>query len=119
MFRHGVMLNSGDGLERLADVDTIVFDKTGTLTLPQPSLANCDDITPEELALAGSLALASKHPLARAVAAGECDRPLAATNSRAGRHRLPRRQAAQTRLAGLLQGRGGSGDVARNGPTRR
>ncbi len=40
MFRRGVMLNSGDALERLADVDTIVFDKTGTLTLPQPSLAN-------------------------------------------------------------------------------
>ena len=40
MFRRGVMLNSGDALERFADVDTIVFDKTGTLTLPQPSLAN-------------------------------------------------------------------------------
>ena len=36
MFKRGVMLNSGDALERLADVDTIVFDKTGTLTLPQP-----------------------------------------------------------------------------------
>ena len=29
MFRRGVMLNSGDALERLADVDTVVFDKTG------------------------------------------------------------------------------------------
>ncbi len=79
MFRHGVMLNSGDGLERLADVDTIVFDKTGTLTLPQASLANRDDFTPDELKLAGSLALASKHPLAKAVAAaaGATD-PLAA-----------------------------------------
>ena len=46
MFRRGVMLNSGDALERLADVDTIVFDKTGTLTLPQPSLANSADIAP-------------------------------------------------------------------------
>ena len=79
MFRHGVMLNSGDGLERLADVDTIVFDKTGTLTLPQPSLANRDDFTPDELALAGSLALASKHPLAKAVAvAAKATDPLAA-----------------------------------------
>jgi Cu2+-exporting ATPase len=79
MFRRGVMLNSGDALERLADVDTIVFDKTGTLTLPQPSLANLADIAPEDLTLAGSLALASKHPLAKAVAvAAGAKNPLAA-----------------------------------------
>jgi len=45
-----------------------VFDKTGTLTEPRPTLANAADIAAEDLALAGSLALASKHPLARAVA---------------------------------------------------
>ncbi len=79
MFRRGVMLNSGDALERFADVDTIVFDKTGTLTLPQPSLANLADIAPQDLALAGSLALASKHPLAKAVAAAAgAKNPLAA-----------------------------------------
>ncbi len=79
MFRRGLMLNSGDALERFADVDTIVFDKTGTLTLPQPSLANAVDIAPDDLALAGSLALASKHPLARAVAeAAGAKNPLAA-----------------------------------------
>jgi len=69
MFRHGVMLNSGDALERLAGVSDIVFDKTGTLTLPTLSVANLADIAPQDLSLAGSLALASKHPLARAVAA--------------------------------------------------
>ena len=79
MFRHGVMLNSGDALERFADVDAIVFDKTGTLTLPQPALANSAEIAPEDLALAGSLALASKHPLAKAVAAAAgAKNPLAA-----------------------------------------
>ena len=79
MFRRGLMLNSGDALERLADVDAIVFDKTGTLTLPRPSLANSADVAPEDLALAGSLALASKHPLARAVAqAAGAKNPLAA-----------------------------------------
>jgi len=79
MFRHGVMLHAGDGLERLADVDTIVFDKTGTLTLPQSSLANRDDVSADELKLAGSLALASKHPLAKAVAAAAgATAPLAA-----------------------------------------
>jgi Cu2+-exporting ATPase len=69
MFRRGVILNSGDALERLADVDTVVFDKTGTLTLPRPSLINADAASAEELALAGALALSSRHPLAAAVAA--------------------------------------------------
>jgi Cu2+-exporting ATPase len=79
MFRRGVMLNSGDGLERLADIDAIVFDKTGTLTLPKPSLANRDEIAAKDLALAGSLALSSKHPLAKAVAAAAgAKAPLAA-----------------------------------------
>ena len=68
LFRRGVMLNNGDALERFAEIDTIVFDKTGTLTLPQPTLANRDEIAPDDLKLAGALALASKHPLARAVA---------------------------------------------------
>lgn len=79
MFRRGVMLNSGDALERLADIDTVVFDKTGTLTLPRPAVVNGADIAPEDLALAGSLALASKHPLAKAVAAASgAKAPLAA-----------------------------------------
>ena len=79
MFRRGVMLNSADALERFADVDAIAFDKTGTLTLPQPSLANAAEVAPEDLALAGSLALASKHPLAKAVAvAAAAKNPLAA-----------------------------------------
>src|SRR3954467_11264058 len=33
MFKAGVLLNSGDSIERLAEVDRIIFDKTGTLTL--------------------------------------------------------------------------------------
>ena len=69
----------------------IVFDKTGTLTLPQPSLANAADIAPEDLALAGSLALASKHPLAKAVAAAAgATRPARRPRvPRPGRHRVP------------------------------
>ena len=79
LFRRSVMLTSGDALERLADVDTVVFDKTGTLTLPQPTLANAAEIDAADLALAGALALASKHPLAKAVAeAAQAKTPLAA-----------------------------------------
>jgi Cu2+-exporting ATPase len=68
LFRSNVLLNAGDAIERLADVDTVVFDKTGTLTLPEPTLVNAASI-PEPLArLAGQLALASRHPLAAALA---------------------------------------------------
>jgi len=68
LFRGGVLLNAGDTIERLADVDTVVFDKTGTLTLPEPEVVNAGDIPADRLVLAGRLALASRHPLAQAVA---------------------------------------------------
>lgn len=68
LFRAGVLLHSGDAIERLAEADTIVFDKTGTLTLPLPEVAGASDIAPDTLHLAGRLALASRHPLATALA---------------------------------------------------
>src|SRR5712671_2052947 len=46
LFRSGVILNSGDALERLAEVDTVVLDKTGTLTLPEPRVDNSADLDP-------------------------------------------------------------------------
>jgi P-type Cu2+ transporter len=79
LFRSGVLLNSGEAIERLAGVDTILFDKTGTLTLPEPEVVNAGDIPPDRLALAGQLALASRHPLAAAVArAANAKAPLSA-----------------------------------------
>ena len=68
MFRTGVLLNSGDAIERLAAVDRVVFDKTGTLTLPELDVTNAADIPQEVFELAGRLALASHHPVAAAVA---------------------------------------------------
>ncbi|MBO0759405.1 MAG: HAD-IC family P-type ATPase, partial [Bradyrhizobiaceae bacterium] len=68
LYRAGVLLNAGDSIERLADVDTVVFDKTGTLTLPEPEVVNAADIPDDVLALAGRLALTSRHPLAGAIA---------------------------------------------------
>ncbi|WP_051660914.1 heavy metal translocating P-type ATPase [Bosea sp. 117] len=69
LMRAGVLINSGDALERLADIDTVVFDKTGTLTLPEPSLANAEAVPPDLLDIAARLAVSSAHPLARAVRA--------------------------------------------------
>jgi Cu2+-exporting ATPase len=65
----GVLMKSPDGLERLATTDTVVFDKTGTLTLGRPELINGADITPQHLTIAGRLAMTSKHPLSRSLAA--------------------------------------------------
>ena len=68
LFRSGIFLNSGDTIERLAEADTVIFDKTGTLTLPEPRIVNAGEIDPAMLKLAGRLALASRHPLAAAIA---------------------------------------------------
>ena len=78
MFRAGVLLNSGDSIERLAEVDHIIFDKTGTLTLPDLEVVNAAGIPEEVFRLAGRLALASHHPVAAAVArASNAKSPLA------------------------------------------
>lgn len=67
LFRRSVLLNSGDAIERLAEVDTILFDKTGTLTLADPELCSQVDPACRTIALAGRLALASRHPLSIAL----------------------------------------------------
>jgi len=67
--RRGILLKSATALERLARVDTVVFDKTGTLTLGRPTLDRSDPVDDEALALAASMAAASRHPLARALVA--------------------------------------------------
>ena len=68
LFRANVILNAGDAIERLAEVDTVIFDKTGTLTLPEPRVANIEALDPELLQMAARLALSSRHPLAVALA---------------------------------------------------
>jgi P-type Cu2+ transporter len=68
LFRAGVILSTGDAIERLAEVDTVVFDKTGTLTLPEPRVANVGVHDPDLLETAARLALSSRHPLAAAIA---------------------------------------------------
>jgi P-type Cu2+ transporter len=85
MFRAGVLLNSGDSIERLAEVDHIVFDKTGTLTLPELDVVNSAGVPKEVFDLAGRLALASHHPVAAAVArASNAKSPLAGTVEQPG-----------------------------------
>lgn len=80
LFRRGIIVKSPDGLERLSEVDTIVFDKTGTLTLGEPRLENPADVTDAQLQMAANLAIASRHPYARAVVAAARARGLKASS---------------------------------------
>ncbi len=77
LMRLGTLVKSGTGLERLARIDTVVFDKTGTLTLGTPHPVGLERIDRGDLDLAASMAQASRHPLARALAAVRPDVPLA------------------------------------------
>ena len=71
--KHGVIIKSGEALEKMGKVDTIAFDKTGTLTYGKLEVS---DILPFEqgfsettlLELAASAETKSEHPLGRAVA---------------------------------------------------
>src|SRR6516165_7732114 len=77
LFSSGVLLNAGDAIERLAEVDRVIFDKTGTLTLPELDVANAAGIPADVFQLAGRVALSSKHPVAAALArAAKASSPL-------------------------------------------
>lgn len=69
--KNGVLVKSGDALEKLPKIDVIVFDKTGSLTIGAPKLVdvkllNQSDITNYHQ-LAASLAKNSKHPISKAI----------------------------------------------------
>jgi heavy metal-(Cd/Co/Hg/Pb/Zn)-translocating P-type ATPase len=66
--RRGVIIKSGDALERMGKVDTIAFDKTGTLTHGNLAVSNIEG---EDgiLQIAASLERYSEHPVAKAIVA--------------------------------------------------
>lgn len=76
--KHGVIIKSGEALEKMGKVDTIAFDKTGTLTfgkLEVTDIISLGEMTDKELlSLAASAESRSEHPLARAIVekAGSC-----------------------------------------------
>lgn len=72
--KHGVIIKSGEALEKMGRVDTIAFDKTGTLTYGR--LEVCDILSFDEtlteadlLSLAASAEGKSEHPLGKAIVA--------------------------------------------------
>ncbi len=80
---HGILIRSGEALERLSRVRTVLLDKTGTLTEGRPSVthivtARRPDGTPiapaEVLKWAASVEQRSEHPLAGAILKAAKDR---------------------------------------------
>ncbi len=72
--KHGVIIKSGEALEKMGRVDTIAFDKTGTLTygrLDVSDILSFDDSISETklLSLAASAETKSEHPLGKAIVA--------------------------------------------------
>jgi len=67
LFGNGLIVKAPDGLERMAQIDTVVFDKTGTLSLGEMQLVDADAIRPRDLEAAAALAVTSRHPYSRAI----------------------------------------------------
>lgn len=79
--KHGILVRSGDGLERLSKVTSLAFDKTGTLTYGKPEVTEIllaenagggegisENISKEELLrLAAGAEKFSEHPLGKAI----------------------------------------------------
>ena len=72
--KHGVIIKSGEALEKMGKVDTIAFDKTGTLTYGRLDVSDVISFDPsisetELLSLAASAEARSEHPLGKAIVA--------------------------------------------------
>ncbi|WP_296859100.1 cation-translocating P-type ATPase [uncultured Methanobrevibacter sp.] len=70
--KYGVLIKSGEALEILGDLNTLVFDKTGTLTYGNLEVSDIislkDDLTSEDLLkIVASCEKLSEHPLAKAI----------------------------------------------------
>ena len=69
---HGILMKSGESLQRAKEIDTVVLDKTGTITegkLQVMQIVEIDKTYTKEqlLALSAALESRSEHPLAEAV----------------------------------------------------
>jgi Cu2+-exporting ATPase len=74
--KRGILVKSGEALEKLREINTFVFDKTGSLTIGTPRLREVvllgnknEEQKNYYLKLAASLAQKSRHPLSQAITA--------------------------------------------------
>lgn len=72
--KHGVIIKSGEALEKMGKVNTVAFDKTGTLTYGKLECSDIISMTSDLdkttlLALVASAEIRSEHPLGKAIVA--------------------------------------------------
>lgn len=84
--KHGVIIKSGESLEKMGKVDTIAFDKTGTLTYGRLEVSDVisfdSSITEKELlTVTASAEAKSEHPLGKAIVARAKEQSLPLTES--------------------------------------
>lgn len=69
--KHGVIIKSGEALEKMGKVDTVAFDKTGTITFGKLEVSDIictSEITKDELIkITASVESKSEHPLGKAI----------------------------------------------------
>ncbi len=69
--KHGVIIKSGEALEKMGKVDTVAFDKTGTLTYGRLEVSDLipfgDHSSDALLSIAASAESRSEHPLGKAI----------------------------------------------------
>ncbi|ACL17607.1 heavy metal translocating P-type ATPase [Methanosphaerula palustris] len=69
--RYGNLVKTGETIEKMAAVDTVIFDKTGTLTVGKPALTAVHplrNLTEDDVVLvAAGIEKFSEHPLAGAI----------------------------------------------------
>lgn len=70
--KHGVIIKSGEALEKMGKVDTIAFDKTGTLTYGKLEVSDVISFDAkineqELLTMTASAEVKSEHPLGKAI----------------------------------------------------
>ena len=83
--QYGILIKTGDGLETIPVIDTIVFDKTGTLTIGRPTVTDIQVIGElsenEALGLIAAIEKNSEHPLAEAIVYEAQERGIEIVNS--------------------------------------
>ncbi|MEM1659159.1 MAG: heavy metal translocating P-type ATPase [Candidatus Jordarchaeales archaeon] len=61
---NGILIKSGEALEKACKVNFVIFDKTGTLTKGKPEVT---DVVGDVLEIAAAAERGSEHPLAKAI----------------------------------------------------
>ena len=76
----GILIRSGDVLERAQKLNTVIFDKTGTLTRGQPNVTDLiafgEHSETDVLQLAAAVEASSEHPLGEAIVRAAAHRGL-------------------------------------------